>query len=185
MSAYRRWFVPGGTFFFTVVSYARRPILTTRNGRTFLRKAIESVRLRHPFALIATVLLPEHWHLVMRLPSGDACYSVRMKQIKAEFSHQWRVAGLPEAIVTKSQFRRGEGGIWQPGFWEHTIRDETDLERCVDYIHWNPRKHGLVQQVADWPWSSFHRFVSLGHYERNWGGVVPKGVEGGSWGEPA
>ena len=173
MSDYRRWYVPGGTFFFTVVAYNRRPILTTDAGRRLLRTAIESVRGRHPFTLVATVLLPDHWHLVMQLPSGDQRYSLRMKQIKAEFSDQWLVAGLPEAKVTESQRLRGERGIWQPRFWEHTVHDADDLEHCADYIHWNPRKHGLVQCVADWQWSSFHRFVQLGQYDINWGGISP------------
>ena len=185
MSDYRRWFVSGGTFFFTVVTYARRPILTTDAGRTFLRRAIESIRGRHPFTLVANVLLPDHWHLVMQLPSGDKRYSLRMKQIKAEFSDQWLAAGLPDAPVTESQRKRGERGIWQPRFWEHGVRDEDDLERCADYIHWNPRKHDLVERVADWPWSSFHRFVHLGQYNIRWGGVAPKCVDEGDWGEPA
>jgi len=185
MSDYRRWFVPGGTYFFTVVAYDRRPILTTDAGRTFLRQAIESVRGRHPFTLVATVLLPDHWHLVMRLPPGDQRYSVRMKQIKAEFSDQWLAAGLPEASVTESQRNRGERGVWQPRFWEHTVRDEADLERCADYIHWNPRKHDLVERVSDWQWSSFHRSVQLGHYTNRWGGKAPKCVDQGDWGEPA
>lgn len=185
MADYLRWFVPGGTFFMTIVAYDRRPILTTEQGRLFLRNAISSVRERHPFILVATVLLPDHWHLVMQLPTGDARYSLRMKQIKSEFSEQWLDAGLPEAKVTESQRERGERGIWQPRFWEHTVRDEDDLERCADYIHWNPRKHGLVERVADWPWSSFHRFVRLGQYDINWGGVAPKCVEDGDWGEPS
>lgn len=185
MSDYRRWFVRGGTFFFTVVTYGRRRILTSDDGRSLLRKAITSVRERHPFTLIANVLLPDHWHLIMQLPAGDDRYSLRMKQIKTEFGDAWLAAGLPEARVTQSQRKRGERGIWQPRFWEHTVRDEHDLERCADYIHWNPRKHGLVERVADWPWSSFHSFVQLGHYDINWGGVAPKGVEEGDWGEPA
>ena len=185
MSDYRRWFVKGGTFFFTVVTYARQPILTTDNGRALLRKAIISVQKRHPFLLVANVLLPDHWHLVMQLPSRDDRYSLRMKQIKAEFTDQWLAAGLPEATVTESQRKHGDRGIWQPRFWEHTLQDEEDLERCVDYIHWNPRKHELVERVADWPWSSFHRFVQLGEYEINWGGVAPKCAADGDWGEPS
>ena len=102
MSDYRRWFVPGGTFFFTVVTYSRRRILTTDSGRTFRRRAITSVRRRHPFTLAANVLLPDHWHLVMQLPAGDDRYPLRMKQIKAEFSDQWLAAGLPETSVTQS-----------------------------------------------------------------------------------
>ncbi len=184
MSDYRRWFVPGGTFFFTVVTYARRPILTTKAGRELLRAAILSVRERHPFTIVATVLLPDHWHLVMQLPLDDDRYSLRMKQIKEKFSRSWLAAGLPENAVTQSQLKRGERGVWQPRFWEHTVRDEDDFERCVDYIHWNPRKHGLVERVADWWWSSFHRFVRLGQYDIHWGGVAPKCVDTGDWGEP-
>jgi putative transposase len=131
-------------------------------GRLFLRNAIDSVRKRHPLTLVATVLLPDHWHLVMQLPSGDDRYSLRMKQIEAEFTDQWLTARLPEATVKNSQRKRGERGIWQPRFWKHTVRDQCDLERCVDYIHWNPGKHQLVDRVSDWPWSSFHRFVRLG-----------------------
>ena len=185
MSDYRRWFVAGGTFFFTVVTYGRRPILTTDAGRRVLRHAIESVRSRHPFTLIANVLLPDHWHLLMQLPLRDERYSLRIKQIKSEFSEQWLAAGLPEADVTTSQRERGERGIWQSRFWEHTIRDEEDLERCADYIHWNPRKHEQVDRVADWPWSSFHRFVRLGHYDINWGGIAPQCMNAPDiWGEP-
>ena len=184
MSDYRRWFVPGGTFFITVVTYARRPLLTSDHARLFLRNAIASVRERHPLKLLANVLLPDHWHLVIQLPSGDEGYSLRMKQIKAEFSDEWLAAGLPEATVTKSQRKRGDRGIWQPRFWEHTVRDEDDLERCVDYIHWNPRKHELVDRAADLPWSAFHRFVRRGQYDINWGGIAPKCVEDGDWGEP-
>ena len=184
MSDYRRYFVPGGTFFLTVVTHSRRPILTTDHGRAFLRQAIESVKKRHPFTLVATILLPDHWHLLMQLPQGDHRYSLRMSQIKAEFSDAWLKAELSEAKVTASQRKRGERGIWQPRFWEHTVRDEDDLERCADYIHWNPRKHDLVQRVRDWPWSSFHRFVEMGHYDIDWGGVAPDPIGDDTWGEP-
>ena len=185
VSDYRRWFVAGGTFFLTVVAYKRRPILTTEAGRTFLRNAIQSVRRSHPFTLVANVLLPDHWHLVMRLPPGDARYSLRVRQLKVEFTNQWLAAGLSEAKVTESQQVRNERGIWQPRFWEHTVRDDEDLERCADYIHWNPRRHKLVSRVADWQWSSFHRFVRLGHYDSEWGGTAPKcAADGSDWGEP-
>jgi putative transposase len=184
MSDYRRWFVPGGTFFLTIISYGRRPIFTTDAGRRFLRSAMETVRKKREFSLFATVLLPEHWHLILQLPSGDSAYSVRMKRIKEEFTKSWLDAGLPEARVTASEAKRGERGIWQLRFWEHTIEDESDLERSTDYIHWNPRKHGLVARVCDWPWSSFHRFVREGTYDLNWGGEEPRGIAGDAdWGE--
>jgi putative transposase len=184
MSDYRRRFVAGGTFFFTVVTYSRRPILTTEQGREYLRSAILAVRKCDPFDLIANVLLPDHWHLVMQLPANDDRYSVRIRKIKREFSRQWILAGLPEATVTESQHKRRERGIWQPRFWEHSVHDEDDLERCIDYIHWNPRKHGLVRRVRDWKWSSFHRFVRLGQYDIGWGGEAPDDCGEAGWGEP-
>ena len=98
MSNYRRWFQAGGIYFFTLVTYARRPMLTTEQSRGFLRTAIAEVRERRPFHIVATVLLPDHWHMVMQLPSGDADYSRRIKQVKASFTRQWpgsRSAGTP------------------------------------------------------------------------------------------
>ena len=173
MSDYRRWYVEGGTYFFTLVTYARRPILTTEEGRRALRSAIHEVRRWHPFTIIATVLLPDHWHLVTQLPPGDANYSLRIKQIKARFTELWLASGGQEAEVTASQRQRGERGVWQPRFWEHTIQDEGDLESCVDYVHWNPCKHGLVTRPVDWPWSTFHRFVARGHFDPKWGRMAP------------
>jgi putative transposase len=185
MSDYRRYFIAGGTYFFTVVTYDRRPILTTDAGRAFLRKAIKEIQQRRPFSLIATVLLPDHWHLVMGLPPRDIRYSIRMKRIKEEFTTAWLTAGLSEAKVTPAQARKGERGIWQPRYWEHTIDDEEELDSCVDYIHWNPRKHGYVNRVRDWPWSSFHRFVLEGHYDVEWGGTEPEyKIDIDDWGEP-
>ncbi len=183
MSDFRRYFVPGGTYFFTLVIYGRRRILTTASGRLFLHKAIVSVKQRHPFALVATVLLPDHWHLIMQLPPGDDRYSLRLRQIKSEFTRQWLDSGLAEPQVTQSQRVRGERGIWQPRFWEHTVADEEDLERCADYIHWNPRRHQLVERVRDWNWSSFHRFVEQGQYDIDWGGKALTGLDD-DWGEP-
>ncbi len=185
MSDYRRWFVPGGTFFFTVVTYDRRPILTTDAGRRFLHSAIETTRKDRPFDLFATVLLPDHWHLIMQLPTDDDAYSIRMKRIKEEFTKSWLAAGLDEAKVTSAQEKKGERGIWQPRFWEHAVEDEQDLERCTDYIHWNPRKHRLARHIHDWPWSSFHRFVLAGDYDVDWGGEEPVNIAGNDdWGEP-
>ena len=186
MSDYRRYFKPGGTYFFTVVTYNRRPILTTELGRECLRQAIETVREKRPFEIMATVLLPDHWHLIMVLPRADDKFSVRMKRIKEEFTTRQLDTGGTEAKVSDSQRRRGERGIWQPRFWEHVIEEEDDLESTVDYIHWNPRKHELVNRVRDWQWSSFHRFVRGGMYDVNWGGIAPSSIDdkvGQDWGE--
>lgn len=186
MPDYRRYFLPGGTFYFTLATYARRPILTTDLGRRCLREAVVTIRRLYPFQLFAVCLLPDHLHCVWTLPQKDADYSTRWKRIKHEFSVRWLAAGGTESDVTPSQRHEGRRGIWQPRFWEHTVRDEDDLERCVDYIHWNPRKHELVRRVIDWPYSSFHRFVSTGQYDANWGGTAPASIakQKDIWGEP-
>ncbi|NND96524.1 MAG: transposase [Pirellulaceae bacterium] len=186
MSSYRRNFVPGGTFFFTLVTYGRRPILTTDLGRRCLREAFATIKRRSPFQLFAICLLPDHLHCVWLMPSADADFATRWKRIKHEFSTRWLAGGGIEAEVTPAQQREGRRGIWQPRYWEHTVRDEVDLERCVDYIHWNPRKHAIVRRVKDWPYSSFQRFVSEGQYEADWGGTAPASIVGQKeiWGEP-
>ncbi len=173
MPEYRRWYVPGGTFFFTLVTYNRRPILCADVARRCLHEAIDKVRNAWPFQTVAIVLLPDHLHAVWTLPPGDADYSVRWKLIKAEFTRQYLGTCGREVPPTVSRLRHGERAVWQRRFWEHTVRDESDLKRCVDYIHWNPKKHGHVVAIRDWHWSSFHRFVSLGEYELDWGADNP------------
>ena len=169
MSRYRRWFVPGGTFFFTVVALGRRPVFTQRIARVALRQAFREVRGRHPFAVDAIVLLPDHLHAVWSLPAGDDRYSLRWRQIKSRFTQEFLRRGGSELPGSASRQRRGERGVLQRRFFEHTVRDEADLKRCVDYVHINPLKHGLVTRVVDWPWSSFHRYVALGEYTADWG----------------
>ena len=184
MSDYRRRFVSGGSYFFTVVTANRRQILTTDDGRLFLRNAINTVRQSFPFEIIATCLLPDHWHMVMQLPRDDCRYSIRIQRIKTEFTRQWLDAGHRETLVSDARQSKGERGIWQPRFWEHTIAGEEDLERCCNYVHWNPVKHGLVPRVQDWQWSSFHRFVRQGQYEIQWGKTDPENTNAKrDWGE--
>ena len=184
MSSFRRNYLPGGTFFFTLVTFGRRPILTTELGRKCLRDAIYEIKLQTPFQIFAICLLPNHLHTIWNMPQGDSDYSTRWKRIKHEFSQRWLTAGGTEAEITAAQKREGRRGIWQPRFWEHTVRDEEDLERCVDYIHWNPRKHDLVSRVVDWPYSSFHRFVKEGQYDLDWGGTNPESnTDDTNWGE--
>jgi len=187
MPEYRRKYVAGGTYFFTVVTYRRQPLLTTELGRRSLREALLTVKKQSPFKLFAICLLPDHLHCVWLLPRGDSDYSSRWKRIKREFSMRWLAGGGTEAEVTLAERHEARRGIWQPRFWEHTVRDEEDLERCVDYLHWNPRKHGLVRRVRDWPYSSFHRFVRAGQYDLDWGGTQPESLRQGQadWGEPA
>jgi putative transposase len=182
MPDYRRNFIPGGTYFFTVVTHERRPILTTDLGRSILRNVIIGERLKRPFELMASVLLPDHLHAVWTLPAGDSNFSIRWARIKSKFTREYLRSGGREGSSTSSRERHSECAIWQRRFWEHTCRDEDDLKRCVDYLHWNPVKHGLVDSVADYPWSSFHRFVREGEYEPGWGrDVAFPGVIGAAW----
>lgn len=174
MSDYRRRRIRGGIYFFTVVTYRRRPFLIDNLSRTCLRTAIAKVRAKWPFCSVATALMPDHFHAIWELPRGDDRYSLRMQKIKEIFTRLMLKAGATEAEKPNARrTRRQERAFWQPRFWEHTVEDEDDLKRCVDYIHWNPRKHRLVDRVADWPWSTFDRFVRLGEYTNDWGGTDP------------
>jgi putative transposase len=172
MSRYRRNYVPGGTYFFTVVTRGRSPILTDELSRLFLRNAIEKVRKKRPFEIVAWVLLPDHLHAIWTLPPRDDDYSTRWRQIKEAFTRKY-LRGKTGRKSTASRIQKQEQDVWQRRFWEHTVEDEEDLKRCVDYIHWNPKKHGLVRSVRDWEWSTFHRFVDEGEYTLNWGRKDP------------
>ena len=169
MPNYRRSHIPGGCNFFTVVAYHRLPILTGVESRTILRQAFIDVRERYPFTLDAICLLPEHIHCIWTLPEQDSNYSLRWKEIKRLFTRDYLSRVGPGEPRSASRQERGEAAIWQRRFWEHSIRSEGDLNRHLDYLHYNPVKHGLVKRPEDWPWSSFHRFVKIGCYEKSWG----------------
>ena len=169
MPNYRRNRTAGGTYFFTVVTPGRRRFLTEKLARKILRGAFREIRRRRPFSIDAIVLLPDHLHRIWTLPEGDAEYSVRWNQLKKRFTRAWLAAGGQEATTSSSRASRRERGVWQRRMFEHTCRDETDLKRCVDYLHANPLKHGLVERVQDWPWSTFFRFVKQGEYSLDWG----------------
>ena len=169
MTNYRRNILPGGSYFFTVNLAERRLSLLTDNI-ALLRRAFRYVRGRHLFTVEAIVVLPDHLHAIWTLPEGDADYSLRWRLIKSAFSR-----ALPNRErVSASRFRKGERGIWQRRYWEHTLRDETDFARHMDYIHFNPVKHGYVTRVDDWPYSSFHRMARLGVYPDDWAGDANK-----------
>ena len=176
MTSYRRNFVPGGSFFFTVNLADRRLSLLTAHVEV-LRAAFRETRQRHPFTIDAIVILPDHLHAIWTMPEGDANFATRWRLIKSIFS---RKLARGEA-VSASRVGKGERGIWQRRYWEHTIRDEGDFTRHIDYIHINPVKHGLVERVCDWQPSSFHRFVKLGIYPLDWAGDASN--DGGDFGE--
>ncbi|MCH8044784.1 MAG: transposase [Planctomycetes bacterium] len=169
MSCFRRYFVPGATYFFTVVTAGRARLFADDRARTLLGEVYRQTNRSAAFETVAIVLLPDHLHAVWTLPAGDIDYSGRWKAIKARFTSRWLASGGSEEPVTDGYNRQRRRGVWQPRFIEHTIRDEADLHAHVDYIHYNPLKHRCAKAPNDWPWSSFHRYVKSGDYEVNWG----------------
>ena len=170
MSEYRRADTKGGTYFFTVVTHRRQKLLLNNEVRTSLREGIENTRTLFPFQINAWVLLPDHLHCIWTLPEGDADFAKRWGMIKRYVSQHCAHLINLEQRPSASKLKRKELNFWQRRYWEHQIRDEIDFKKHVDYIHWNPLKHSLVNQVSDWPYSTFHRFVNEGIYPKNWCG---------------
>ncbi len=160
---YRRTRVPGGSWFFTVVTRDRCPFFRKPADVALLRHALRKVRCEYPFTINAMVVLPDHLHCVWTLPCGDVDYLTRWRLIKS--------------CVTRENLGNGDlhaGSVWQKRYWEHLIRDESDLRAHVDYIHYNPVKHGYVDRPVEWPYSSVARYVRQGAYPVDWGcgGIV-------------
>ncbi|MEA3278965.1 MAG: transposase [Pseudomonadota bacterium] len=174
---YRRAFTPGGSFFFTVVTEQRRPIFGDTAIVDLLRDALRSVKESRPFDMDAMVVLPDHLHCIWTLPNGDADFATRWRLVKT-----WFTKHCNSELRTRpdpSRSRRSEQAIWQHRYWEHLLRDERDFEGHVDYIHFNPVKHGYVARPRDWPHSSFHAFVAKGILPEDWGAaslLIPEGV---------
>jgi putative transposase len=169
MSDYRRYFVPGGNYFFTLVSYRRRPQFAHPGALERLREAVASVQREQPFRFLAAVVLPNHMHFLWTLPSGDADFSRRIGRMKVHFTRS--CGERASSLVDRSPSRRShrESDVWQRRFWEHSIDEEGELGAFLDYIHYNPVKHGLTSCPHAWPASSFSRWVALGLYEKSWG----------------
>lgn len=170
MPNYRRARVPGGTYFFTVNLLERRRRLLVERADE-LRASFRAAQAARPFEMLAIVVLPDHLHCIWRLPGNDADNANRWAHIKAGFSRrlpwdEWRTG---RRIVSR------ERGIWQRRYWEHLIRDDEDMRRHVDYIHWNPVKHGHAPCAAEWPYSSFRRWVMAGAYPMDWAMPPPPG----------
>ena len=176
MSRYRRINIDGGTFFFTLALADRSSdLLVSQIDR--LRHSYKVMQERLPFETIAICILPDHLHALWRLPNGDSDFASRWSLFKSGFSR-----GLPAAEMrSASKEAKREKGIWQRRYWEHAIRDDADFERHVNYIHYNAVRHGLVTRVADWPHSSFHRYVAQGMLPADWAGDA--GELPGSFGE--
>ena len=165
MSNYKRIYLPNRSFFFTVVTHERRKLFADDENIQLLKSAIRYVQSHKAFQIDALCILPDHLHCIWTL-SDDSDHSVRWKMIKTQFSRQFRHRNSGE--MTR--------GIWQSRYWEHMIRDQDDLLKHIDYIHYNPVKHGLVTSVRDWPYSSFFKYRVHGYYERDWGDTEPEGV---------
>jgi putative transposase len=168
MSHYHRAHIPGGVYFFTVVTHDRTPIFINEGRVEILRAAIRKVMATRPFQIDAMVVLPEHLHCIWQMPDGDTDYSSRWREIKKAASRQ----------INPVTNKRNERMVWQRRFWEHAIRDEEDWRRHMDYIHYNPVKHGLANRPCEWQWSSFSNAVSKGWYEESWGVGEPATVIG-------
>ncbi|OIO57691.1 MAG: transposase [Alphaproteobacteria bacterium CG_4_10_14_0_2_um_filter_63_37] len=166
MSQYRRVYLPGASYFFTVVTYRRIPWFNTPDSITLFGAALRHVMTTRPFEVEAIVVLPDHLHCLWRLPEGDGDFSGRWREVKKRVSR---------GIAPHGNARR-ERRVWQRRFWEHLIRDEEDWRRHVDYIHFNPVKHGLAAHPAQWRWSSFRRAVAKGWYPADWGNAEPAAI---------
>jgi putative transposase len=155
-----RAYSPGGTFFFTVVTHQRQPIFSNPQAIETLRNAFRYTMGRFPFTIVASIILPDHMHFIWTLPKSDSNFSTRWRLIKSHFTRNWN---KPTNTIK---------AIWQPRFWEHLIQSEQDLAHHIDYIHYNPVKHGLAKTPGEWKHSSFHTFVREGFYSPDWGAQV-------------
>jgi putative transposase len=164
---YRRAFIPGGSFFFTLVTEQRRPLLASSEAVDVLRMAFRTVLATRPFEIDAIVVLPDHLHCVWTMPPGDADFATRWRLIKTWFTKHCDPA--LRTAPNRARLSKGQQAIWQLRYWEHALRDETDVSRHIDYIHFNPVKHGHVSSAIEWPHSSFRRFVKDGAYPADWG----------------
>ena len=168
MSQYRRFYQSGGNYFFTLVTYQRRPHFANPENVKRVKAAIKKVKNKFPFTLNAIVILPDHLHCLWKLPENDNDFSTRWRLIKRYFSIK----------INTLMNNRKENEVWQNRFWEHTIRNEEDWQKHMDYIHYNPVKHGLVDSPSKWIESSFNYWVKKGIYEKTWGLREPNSIIG-------
>ena len=163
---YRRSFVEGHSYFLTVVTHQRNPILI--DNIALLRESFQESKRRYEYVIDAIVVLPDHFHIILT-PEKSNTYPDIMKVVKQHFSKNCDEKYYRHLFQSKSREDKGYKPIWQKRFYEHTIRDEKDYRLRIDYIHYNPVKHGLVKRVKDWKYSSFQKFVENGYYSDDWG----------------
>ena len=158
MPNYHRHYLAAPVFV-TLVTYHRRPWLLPHVAQ--ISASMHRARARHPFRHLAHVVLPDHLHWLFE--AGDANFSAVVAAFKRDVSWALKSAGVP-------------GPLWQNRFYDHLIRDDADLHRHLDYIHFNPVKHGHCQLPGDWPHSSFAAWQTRGAYPADWGSVEPVGI---------
>ena len=168
MPEYRRTHIPGGKYFLTLLTYNRAPLFKTPENVARLREAIKIVKAEMPFDILGAVILPDHLHFIWALPPDDEAYPTRVGRLKALFTKQLPINQRPVTSLPKSRRKRRETGVWQRRFWEHALRNEEDFKRHLDYIHYNPVKHGYSRCPHSWPSSSFHQWVEKGGYSSDW-----------------
>ena len=154
---YRRTKQYGGSYFFTLVTHQRKKLFLQQEYTDYLREAFKHVRVKHPFSIDAIVLLPDHLHCILTLPSDDFDYATRLRLIK-----HYVTCKINKDNTSKTK-------IWQKRYWEHCIRDERDWQNHMDYIHYNPVKHGYVSSPIEWSDSSFSKLIKKGFYTEDWG----------------
>lgn len=169
MPRYVRSNTKGATYFFTLISYNRRKILCENDLLKAFKDSIKVIQQHYPFEIIAWVQMPDHLHCIWKLPDNDADYSMRWSQIKRLTTQACPQYHLPIHELSPSKISRNERGVWQRRFFEHQIKSEADFIKYMDYIHYNPVKHRLVERAIDWPYSSFHRHIKAGNYSADWG----------------
>ena len=177
MPNYRRDQSPGGTWFFTVVAFERRPIFCRQTFRASLKQSIQRTQKSHPFEINAWILLPDHLHCIWTLPADDANFSTRWKLIKQYVSQGCRGYFQRQTKLSAAKKKRRERSIWQRRFWEHSLQSEKDLANHLDYIHYNPVKHGYCHSPSQWPYSSFHKYLANGAYTNDWATTIPPNLK--------
>ena len=160
---YRRFYIQGGTYFFTVVTYNRKPIFSSDEVISLLRCSFHYTMQKHPFTIIANVILPDHMHFIWTLPENDDNYSLRWQMIKNHFTRHYINKEIKSSSSSKQL--KGEKDIWQRRFWEHYIYNQEDFENHFNYIHYNPVKHEYVESASEWEYSSIHKYIKEGYEE--------------------
>ena len=161
---YKRLYIPNSIIFITIVTSKRRNILI--ENIELLKFSIKNTHKYYNFEIYAICVMKDHVHLLIK-PNNIKEYSKIILLIKRTFSKKIDINTIADYKQRESNIKRQERDIWQRRFWEHTIRNEEDLYRHIDYIHYNPMKHYQIVP-KDWKYSTFNKFVKNGYYETDW-----------------